>query len=267
MAKARNISWTEIIPDEYLTSLRWFYAELFPYLILMEPPFWHPNHELLYKDWQYQSWLQYYEDFPQGYFRLVCLALGLPEIQVNDRSTDPVRFALELIKILHEKGGSIPVDSLQSKEVIEFANARLLPLKLAQFVLLNQIACLLKYKSSISALISASRTGDKEAMLKLVSIDNIFLEFEPVRNQVRLATLFGKTSFLKPMAKAIASRDLFGDPWENRDDIFILLTWHLGFVRTGVEQFGFFLYACGLKRFESSSSLQRKLNRLGISTI
>jgi hypothetical protein len=266
MAKESKISWTEIFPDEYLPSLRWFYGELFPSLILLEPPFWHPDHEQLFKDWQYQSWLNYYEDFPQGYLKLVCLALGLPDDQSKAGSTDPVRFALELIKTVHEKRGSFPADALQSKVVVEFANARLLPLKLAQLVLLNHLVCLLKYKTSIPALITAARTGNRGSMLKLVTIDHIFLEFDPIRNQLRLATLFGKTLFLKPLSKAIATRAAYGDLWEYRDDLFIFLAWHLGFARTGVEQFGFFLWAVGMKQFESTSSLQHKLNRLGIST-
>lgn len=266
MTKESKIGWTEIISDEYLPSLRWFYSELFPSLILLEPPFWHPDHERLFKDWQYQSWLNYYEDFPQGYLKLVCLALGLPDVQSKGGHTDPVRFALELVKTAHEKRRLFPADAFQSKEIGEFANPRLLPLKLAQLVLLNHLVCLLKYKASIPALITAARTGDQASMLKLVTIDHTFLEFDPIRNQLRLATLFDKTLFLKPLAKAIATPAAYGDLWEYRDDFFIFLAWHLGFARTGVEQFGYFLWEVGMKKYKSTSSLQRKLNRLGIST-
>lgn len=66
MARARNKSWTEIIPDENLPALRWFYTELLPSLLLLESPFWHPNHEQLVRDWNYPSWLQYNREFPKG---------------------------------------------------------------------------------------------------------------------------------------------------------------------------------------------------------
>jgi hypothetical protein len=266
MAKERNLSWTKIIPNENLPSLQWCYAQLLPELILLERPFWHPEHERLYRDWQYQSWLQYYENFPQGYFKLICLALDLPEPDLEAESADRIKFALRLFKNLHEQNGTIVSRALQSKEVREFATARLLPLKLSQFVLLNHMTCLVKFGVSVPALITAAREGDQEAMLKLVTVDNIFMEFDSIRHQIRLATLLGKTDFLGSLAKALLKSADNSDLSKYRDEFFMYITWHLGFSQTGVEQFGYFLEACGMKRFRSTSSLQRKLNRLGLST-
>lgn len=266
MAKARNKSWTEIIPEERLPALRWFYAGLLPSLLFLEPPFWHPDHEQLFRDWEYPPWLQYYEEFPEGYLELLCLALDLNHKSWPKSGEDTARWAFCLFEQLYKRADSLQSFDNLPAQVSEFALPRLLPLKLSQFVILNHLTCFVKYKASIPDLISAARSGDRDAMIKLVTIDHSFLELDVIRNHFRLATLVNKRAFLKPIARAIASPYAYGSLCEHVDELFIFLSWNLGFSQTGVEQFGFFLNAVGMKRFQSTSSLQRKLNRLGIST-
>jgi hypothetical protein len=173
---------------------------------------------------------------------------------------------LHVIEDIYKKSTDAAAQVQAEPSLIERFAPKVLPLKFSQFVLLNGLGYMAKHGTSVPELITQSDEGDLQAMIKLLTIDPIFIELESVRKQIRMASLFGETAFLEKVSKALIAPRVHKDLSKFSDELYILVTWHFGFAETGVEQFGFFLNESGMKRFGSISSLQRKLNRLGIST-
>jgi hypothetical protein len=265
MTKRQGHSWQDIVPAEMIPVFRWFYKELLPEMFLLPRIFWHSGDKQLYLEWNQPQWLDYYGQFPVGILSLLAIATDkkLDPLSIDQKEYRQKYF--ELLKEIRNKLPLIEANENTVRKLTNYALPKLLPLKLSIFVILNHLSCFVVHRASIPDLISKVHLGDDEALFQLVSVDKTFLEMPEIQKRIRAATLFDEDDFFARLGKAIRAKSCRSELFYHIDDCMIAISWGLGFRDVGVEQFGFFLHEIGMTRFNSTSSLQRKLNRLGIS--
>lgn len=265
MTGKRERSWQDIVPIDAIPAFKWFYQRLWIELVEIMPLFKNELDLQVAGASSNSSWIHLYGSPPDLLMRILSLATGTEQAATRDDAEARTRKCIDLIKRLQGKTMLVDPESIQGKQVVALTMANYAFLKLSLFALLNEVGCVVKFAKSVSQLVDEAKTGDEAAVIKLVSVDHSFLSEPPVLNYLRAATLVGNVSLLRRIALELRRPPIHTDLCRYDDELFILLSWYLGFEKVGVEQFGFFLSEAGVTRFRSTSSLQRKLSRLGIS--
>jgi len=270
MTKKKEKSWQDIVSPDDIPQLKWMYTELLPQLASSTQAFSEEDDISLYEDWNCPTWLEYYNnafglllDAVRGIAAKEPLSNKPSTTLNNDRSIDPRKLIGEPEEVIAEFKKLDP-------ETLWRLATKMLPLRLSAFAAARQLTCVGRHSTTVQVLIEELREEDEEksdaAMVDLLAIDPSFVELPEIQRRIRIAVLTTDNTFLANLGSAIQYSCESQDLHKHLDDLAIVLAWGLGFEQVGVEQFGFFLREIGMTRFQETSSLQRKLNRLGIST-
>ncbi|MCK5125754.1 MAG: hypothetical protein KAR42_05820 [candidate division Zixibacteria bacterium] len=266
MTKHANPTWKEIVPIDNLPFTKWFLHAFVDQVRDHTMWFSTEDDRKLFRDWNHFNWIEYYDKMPSVLAQLGTAVSGIdntsPPCDQFQSSSD----FLDHMKHTVAEAKKIAPGSKKEQKLHELIIPKLLPFKLEFIVIANHFVCAVKYKTTIHDLIDEIREGCEEAIFVLISIDHIFLELPEVRNRIREATLFNDEDFLYELGRAVEQPSVRMELPDYKDDILLLLAWNLGFETVGLEQFGIFLREIGFTRFSDTSSLRKKLNRLGIST-
>jgi hypothetical protein len=265
MRKPRKLTRRDIVPDELLPFTRRFLHQFVDQVISYSTLFSTENDRKLVRDWNYMSWLEYYDHPPTVLEQLGEILTGPDK---DKTSEDPVQRSRDFLKYLRQaevETTKVVDENAKERTLNELILPRLLPIKFQLLVLANHSACFAKYHATIADLKAAIREGDDGAIFDLLTVDHIFLELPEVRNRIREATLFNDEDFLYNLGVAIDRPCIRTELSAHKDDLLIAIAWGFGFEHVGLEEFSTFLQEIGIKRYSETSTLSRKLNRLGIS--
>ncbi len=265
MPKEKKPDWMEIVRDEDFPILQWFYQFLLHDIFKgigsdRQQIKW----QQWYKDSDFSSWLSWYEQPLSVLNTLTEKVIGMPIPSPPFKPKEARDIFIEFLKRLKELVEK-EFEINEVREIAQYVVPALMQFRLQLFVGLNQICSVVQFHETVTELMDKSKRGDSETILKLIKLDKTFIEFEPIKKRIRLATLFHQTWFLDDLSSAIKS-DFFKYGLDKRiDDLAIYIFWEIGFSNAPLKIFNEFLWEVGITKYVTENALGKHLERIGLT--